>query len=578
MAGTDPEAHDDLASSTRRLLGEADFEDVVREVLERMHGAIDEQARLRLLIDAVVTMAADLSLDSVLARIVTIASRLVDARYAALGVLETGPGQRLRTFIHHGISDELGATIGSLPAGHGLLGRIIDHPEPLRLHDLTEHPQSYGFPPGHPPMHSFLGVPVRIRDKVFGNLYLTEKGGDVDFTAEDEELVVALAAAAGVVIENARLYEEAAQRETWLQATAEVTTLLLGSAEAADALDIVVDRARATAEADVAWIVTGADATTLSIEAVSGAKVAGLRSPGVPAGSAIADLVIDQAETISIEDLSADRELFPEGLPTGWPPLGSAVVVPFGTLRGIPGALGLGWSAAHRERHRALTAEMPAGFARQAALALQVLRAREDQHRLEVLEDRHRIARDLHDVVIQRLFALGLMLQVAAPRTENPETAQRLEYAVDELDTTIKDIRRTIFDLGAMQADDDIQAEVTRVVDRAAATLKFQPRVRFEGPVRTLIPQKLAPDLLAVVAEALSNVSRHAYASQVGVTLAVGEHVVLTVTDDGRGMPEGMPESGLLNLRQRAERHGGELLVESSAAEGTTLTWRVPTT
>ncbi|MFK5691170.1 GAF domain-containing protein [Ornithinimicrobium sp. LYQ92] len=574
MTGTDAN-YTDQGPAVDRPLGEADFEDLVQEVRHRMDGARDEQARLRLLIDAVVTMAADLDLDSVLARIVSISSRLVDARYAALGVLETGPGQRLRTFIHHGVGAEVVAEIGELPAGHGLLGRLIDHPEPLRLHDLADHPQSYGFPPGHPPMHSFLGVPVRIRETVFGNLYLTEKGGGVDFTAQDEAIVVALAGAAGVVIENARLYEEAARRERWLQATAEVTALLSGSDDLTEALAMVVGTARVAAEADVVWIVTGTDTTTFSIRAVAGVGIPeqdGL--PSAPASPTVRH-VIEQGESVSIEDLDQEEGLFPDGHPQGWPLLRSAVLVPLGPPSGLQGALVLAWTPEHADRHRVVQEQMPAGFARQAALALQVLRAREDQFRLAVLEDRDRIARDLHDLVIQRLFALGLRLQVIAPQT-GPEIGPRLENAVDELDTTIKDIRRTIFALGAAHPTEDVQAEVSRIVDRAAATLKFRPELRFDGPVRTLIPEALVPDLLAVVGEALSNASRHADPSRVHVVLAVGDEVVLTVTDDGRGIPEGVSESGIANLRHRAEHHGGDLAVESAEGGGTTLRWRVP--
>lgn len=563
----------DRGPAVDRPLSEADFEDLVQEVRHRMDGARDEQARLRLLIDAVVTMAADLDLDSVLARIVTISSRLVDARYAALGVLETGPGQRLRTFIHHGVGADVVAEIGALPAGHGLLGRLIDHPEPLRLHDLAEHPQSYGFPAGHPPMHSFLGVPVRIRDTVFGNLYLTEKGGGLDFTAQDEEIVVALAGAAGVVIENARLYEEASRRERWLQATAEMTALLSGSSDMAEALTVVVDLARAAGDADVAWIVTGADPATLDVRAVAGA---GIPEDPPPAGSVECRHVIERGEAVTVENLEQDPQLFPTGPPPGWPTLRSAVVVPLGPSSGLPGALGLAWTPEHSEKHRAVHEPMPTGFARQAALALQVLRAREDQFRLAVLEDRDRIARDLHDLVIQRLFALGLRLQVVVPQTEDPEVERRLEHAVDELDTTIKDIRRTIFALGSTHPGEDVQAEVGRIVDRAAATLKFRPQLQFDGPVRSVIPEDVVPDLLAVVAEALSNAGRHAEPSSVTVSLAVGDAVVLTVTDDGQGVPDGVPESGLANLRHRAARHGGVLVVESAPGRGTTLRWSVP--
>ncbi len=372
----------------------------------------------RLLLDAVLTLASDLQLDGVLARLVRTASELVGARYAALGVLAThepsGSGTRLRTFVHHGIDPEQVVQIGELPSGHGLLGLIIDHPEPLRLADIARHPASYGFPDHHPPMSSFLGVPVRIRDQVFGNLYLTEKTGGGDFTQEDEDVVVALAAAAGVAIDNARLFEDAARR-------------------------------------------------------------------------------------------------------------------------------------------------------------------REDAERLALLEDRDRIARDLHDLVIQRLFAVGLSLQGTARRIDDAEVAVRLEQAVDDLDDTIRDIRRSIFALGSVEGSSDVQAEVTRIVERAATALKFRPTLTIEGPVRTLVSTSLAPDLLAVLGEALSNVSRHAAASAVSVALrATPRTIELVVTDDGTGLPPDAVESGLANMRSRALARGGRCTVESSSASGTTLRWSVP--
>ena len=263
----------------------AEFEDLVHEVQARMRGALDQQARLQLLLDAVVTMAADLSLDGVLSRIVAIASRLGNAKYAALGVLGDAADKRLRTFIYHGITDEDAVQIGDLPRGHGLLGLIIDRPEPLRLHDIAEHPESYGFPANHPPMHSFLGVPVRIRDKIFGNLYLTEKADGTDFTDHDEEIVIALAAAAGVAIENARLYEEATRREAWLQATAEITALLLETATNDEALQAIADCALKVADADVGWIIAGPTTDDLSVHAVAGLSVGAGRACGAVAGA-----------------------------------------------------------------------------------------------------------------------------------------------------------------------------------------------------------------------------------------------------------------------------------------------------
>lgn len=513
-------------------LDEVEFEDLVRAVLDRMHGALDQQARLQLLLDAVVTISADLSLDGVLSRIVAIASRLVDAQYAALGVLSAGRQRRLRTFIHHGISDGLAAEIGELPTGHGLLGLIIDRPEPLRLHDIAQHSASYGFPDNHPPMSSFLGVPVRIRDQVFGNLYLTEKVGGGDFTAEDEEIVIALAAAAGVAIENARLYEQTASREAWARATALLTPALADPEVADEPIHRVLARARELAGADAGWV---------SVEHGDGESVTLARS--------------------------GDAEVADGG---------PVLSVPFAPSARAGGTLALAWSPHREDRYYSLDGQLVATYAEQAALSLQLAEAREEQRRLAVFEDRDRIGRDLHDLVIQRLFAIGLALQGATRLVQRPEVAERIEQAVDELDSTIKDIRRAIFGLSSLDTVGDVQAEVTRLVDRAAATLKCRPTLRFEGPVRTLIPDDLAAELLAVLAEALSNASRHADATAVEVVLEAADQVVLTVRDDGRGIADQITESGLANIRSRAEQRGGTFSVDSAADGGTALVWSVP--
>jgi two-component system, NarL family, sensor histidine kinase DevS len=557
-------------------LGEAEFDELLREVLSRVEGVIDEQVRLRLLLDAVVTMAADLTLDGVLARIVSIASSLVDARYAALGVLDAGPQRRLRTFIHHGMNHDQVAEIGELPTGHGLLGLLIDEPQPIRLHDIAAHPASYGFPDRHPPMSSFLGVPVRIRDQIFGNLYLTEKAGGGDFTDQDEKIVIALAAAAGVAIENARLYEEAAQREHWLAATAEIASLLADASAGNEALQAVADRAREVAAADVAWVVVVAEGDTLELRVVSGATADPTQMQALAMDQSLADQVVRTGVAVSVLDLSADPRAVNPSTALGWPRLGPAIVVPVGSRTGIEGVLALAWTPDHAERFHTVDAALPASFAEQAALAIQVSRSRADQQRLSLFEDRDRIGRDLHDLVIQRLFAVGLSLQGSARIATNPDVEARLEQAVDDLDDTIKDIRRTIFALGSLDATADVQTEITRIVDRAAATLKFRPALRFEGPVRTLIGARLAPDLLAVLGEALSNASRHAHASSVGVLVSASDEVVLCVSDDGKGFDEQVPESGLLNMRERALKHGGSFSVSSTPGQGATLTWRVP--
>ena len=537
----------------------------------------DERGRWELLLEAVGSMAADLSLDELLRRIVEIARDLAGSQYAALGVLGEAPGERLRLFITHGMTPAQVHEIGDLPVGHGLLGLIIDRPEALRLHDIAEHPASYGFPPNHPPMRSFLGVPVRIRDTVFGNLYLTEKVGEGDFSEQDELIVTALATAAGVAIENARLHEQAARRERWLAATAEITGLLSQSHSGADPLQIVADRARELAAADISWVVAGDEVEHLSLRVVSGASVAPEARDRLSLEDSIASSVVRTGIPVSVEDIVSHPHSVDVAAQLGWPRIGPAIIVPMRSARGVDGVLALGWAPDRVPEFHAIDPDLPARFAEQAALAIQVARARDVQQRLAVFEDRDRIGRDLHDLVIQRLFAIGLGLQSTARLSDSPEVNDRLGSAVDDLDATIKDIRRTIFALGSLDEAADIQAEVTRMVERAAAALRFRPVLSFEGPVRTLVSATVAPDVLAVLGEALSNATRHARASSGSVTLAVGDEVTLTVTDNGVGLPAGVVESGLSNMRQRAERLGGHCEVTGRPGGGTTVVWSVPT-
>jgi len=560
------------------MLG-ADLEDLLTGLLERVGDVLADQQRLRLLLDAVVTIAGDLSLDGVLQRIVDVASQLADARYVALGVLGAGPGRgRLRAFVTHGLSPEEYRRIGDLPRGHGLLGLIVDRPEPLRLHDIAEHPLSYGFPPGHPPMRSFLGLPVRIRDRVFGNLYLTEKEGGGDFTERDEEIVRALAAAAGVVIENARLYEEAARRERWLAATADLTGLLLGDDRSEDPLQAVADRARVSAAAGASSVVLRRSDTEIGIAVVSGVDPGGVGDVALSMDRSLAGHVISTGETLVIEDPEEDSDRARElaGL-AGWPDRGPMMLVPLQTTDGVTGALTLAWAPEDLDRFHEVDVRLPQQFAEQAGLALQVARARADRERLAVFEDRDRIGRDLHDLVIQRLFAVGLGLEnTARMAADRPDVAERVARAVDDLDSTIKDIRRTIFALSAPEESTDVRRALSDLVDRAARTLKFRPELALSGPVGSVVGPSIAPDLLAVLGEALSNVARHAGAHRVQVSVEAGDRVTLRVRDDGRGIPEAASHSGLLNMRKRAEELGGSCVVDSAPGAGTTVVWQVP--
>lgn len=551
------------------------LDQLLAELQSRLQAVLTTRDRLHRLLDAVVAVAGALDLNTVLRRIVETATELVDAQYGALGVL--GEGDELAEFVTVGIDDETLARIGPFPRGHGILGVLIKDPKPLRLHDLAEHPLSYGFPPNHPPMRSFLGVPVRIRDKVFGNLYLTEKVDGQGFTETDESVVVALAAAAGVAIENATLYEEAEHRQAWLTATAEIAGLLVADTDADQVVQAVADRARSVSGADVAWVVVGADPASLRLEVVSGAPVDVESMQRLSMEQSLASLVIRSGSPVSVDDVASDPRAVDPSRIEGWPTLGPVMVVPLGSGPAVEGALALGWVPERAEWFHRVDDRLPASFAEQATLALQVSRSRADRQRLTLFEDRDRIGRDLHDLVIQRLFAVGLGLQSTATSTTDPVLAARLGQAIDDLDGTIKDIRRTIFSLGTLEEAADVQSEIERLVHRAGATMKIRPTLRLEGPLRTAVRSEVVPDLLAVLGEALSNVGRHAQAGAVDVSVRVDRQAVtVTVSDDGRGVDRDVPQSGLDNMRARAVRHGGTFSVESAAGQGTTVAWSVP--
>jgi signal transduction histidine kinase len=558
-------------------LARARLDELLQEVLSRVGQVLDTQERLRVLLDAVVGIAGDLDLDSVLQRIVRVSCQLANARYGALGVLGSGSDRRLSQFITYGLSDEQRAAIGDLPRGHGILGVIIDEPEPLRLQRLGDHPKSYGFPPHHPPMDTFLGVPVRIRDHVFGNLYLTEKQGGDGFTVEDEEIVTALAAAAGVVIENARLYEDSARRQRWLEAAAEITAAMLGEVEREKALELVADRAREVAGADTAAVLLRHEDGQLLAEVVSGADARRPAGPLAVSPDTAASGALDEGRTLLLEGDQVRAGLNDLGFATTErsDQLAAVLLLPLGAGKRAAGVLLMAWAERDGLRHGDVA--LLEAFAEQAALALQVAQAQEDRGRLAVFEDRDRIGRDLHDLVIQRLFAVGLTLDNAARITSKPEVEKRLTAAVDDIDATIKDIRHTIFELSSPADSTDLRAELADVVEAAAPALGFSARLRTEGPVDSLVPSAVRPHLTAVLREALSNAARHAKATSVSVDLVVGDEVVLTVTDDGTGYVDTGRRSGLRNLADRAEALGGSFEIRQAGPDGGTVAvWRVP--
>ncbi len=570
MAGSTNNPRTEPPSLGLSPLSRVRLDELLQEMLDRVGEVVTSRERLRALLDAVVVIGSDLDLRSTLQRIVEAACALAGARYGALGVV--GPDRLLSDFITHGIDPEAHKAIGDLPHGRGVLGLLITDPRPVRLPDITQHPRSYGFPPNHPPMHSFLGVPVRTRDQIFGNLYLAEKQGATEFGEDDEEIVVALAAAAGVAIDNARLFALAQRRERWLAAAAEITSVLLGTVRRSEALKLIARRAREVADAELVLVLLyDEDHGRYSIEVADGddPRYAALAGRLMPVEDE-AGQAFGREKHHMIENLREVAE---------WPghvPAVPAMAAPLsgaGTLHGVlivaqkpANTIGDGDDAA-----------LLSIFAGQAALVFERARAQEERELLVVLEDRERIARDLHDVVIQRLFATGMQLQGVAPHAVRPEAAARINAAVDDLDTTIRDIRRSIFELRT-PAGTRLRSELGGAVEAAAGTLGFRPSLDVSGPVDSLVPDDVVPELLAVLREALSNVARHARATSVRVSVRAGAgHVSLQVEDDGVGIDPALARGGVVNMGERAHDLGGTFDIGPRAGGGTVLLWRVPT-
>ena len=540
------------------------LDELLQEMLDRVGEVVTSRERLRALLDAVVGIGSDLDLQSTLRRIVEAACRLVGARYGALGVI--GPDRLLSNFITHGIDEQTHAKIGDLPHGRGVLGLLITEPRPLRMPDITQHPRSYGFPPHHPPMHSFLGVPVRTRDQIFGNLYLAEKRDADQFSDDDEEIVVALAAAAGVAVDNARLFALAQRRERWVAAAAEITGVLLSTVRRTEALRLIARRAREVAGADLVLVLLSDEQHAgYTIEVADGADpgTAALAGRRVPVDS-------DQPELFGGEKYGMIDNLRDAAEWPGPVPDGPAIAAPLAGSDMLHGVLIVAQGDGTDEDAGLLSI-----FAGQASLALERARAQEERELLAVLEDRERIARDLHDVVIQRLFVTGMQLQSVA-QAVRPETAERLNATVDDLDATIRDIRRSIFELRA-PVGATLRTELRDAVDAASETLGFRPSLDVSGPVDSAVPDDIIPELMAVLREALSNAARHAQARAVRVSVrAAGGEVILQIEDDGVGIDPSLARGGLVNMGERAHDLGGTFEVGPGPDGGTVLVWRVP--
>jgi signal transduction histidine kinase len=549
------------------------LDDLLSELQGRLQAVVATRDRVHGLLEAVLAVGSNLELEAVLRRIVEAAVVLVDAQYGALGVV--GEDGQLAEFIPVGLDEAGIARIDHWPEGRGLLGQLIRDPRPLRLANIADHARSSGFPDGHPPMRTFLGVPLRIRDEGYGNLYLTEKRGGRVFDEEDETLVTALSAAAGVAIENARLFDKAQRQQRWLQASSDVTRRLLGGAAVDEVLGFVTEQ---TLE------LTGADLVVLALPEAGRRQLMVTHAAGegaqhalgliLPAEASLSGEVLASGQPITVEDFRNDKRVTKaarENLD-----LGPAIIFPLGGAGSARGVLTIGRRPGAIPLPRAVV-DLVTTFTAQAAIAMELAERRSDAERLAVFEDRDRIARDLHDLVIQRLYASGMKLQGTMPMIDRPAAEERVSSVVDDLDVTINDIRQTIFALQARgEAAPGLRGKVMDVIEEMTEPMGMTSSLRLTGQLDNGVPEDIGEDMLHALREALSNAARHGEATSTEVNIGAGSELSLLVRDNGSGITGTSRRSGLANLAQRAEHYGGTLTVGPADHGGTELHWRVP--
>jgi signal transduction histidine kinase len=528
------------------------------------------------LLEVGVALSSELSLPALLQRITELAAEVTDARFAALGVI--GPDGDLVDFLTHGVTPEERRAIGPLPRGRGILGVLIHDARVLRLHDIADDPRSVGFPPNHPRMRAFLGAPVRARGQVFGNLYLTEKEGGGDFTADDEAALTVLATQAGVAVANARLYEEVQLRARWLDAVREISTAILSGESSDGVLRLVAQRARVLMGADLASIVTPEEeAGSLIVAVADGAHAAELEGMHVPANHSLSGEVMRTGRPLLLEDASADARSYQPMVSVGrlgpslWMPL-AVGGLPLGTIA----VANLAGGRHFREEHVRLLGT----FADQAALGFEYTRVQRELGRLALVEDRERIAKELHDGVIQSLFAVGLNLQATAALGGDRRVGERIQDAVNQIDRVIGDLRNYIFALRPAVLANGLLGDALRQLAHELQTRSGVTTIVDVDPALERTLGEHATHIVQLTREALSNVGRHAEATTCRVSLRRHEEdVLLEIDDDGRGfdvsaaVASGM---GLSNVHNRVASMGGQIDIESVPGEGTTVRIRLP--
>jgi len=541
------------------------IEDLLREFVARADELLRTQEQMNGLLSAVVSLAEDLTLEAVLHRVVQSACDLVGASYGALGVI--GENQKLSHFITVGIAGEDVRRIGELPTGHGVLGHLIREPRPLRLHDLGQHPMAAGFPPNHPPMKTFLGVPLRVRDAVFGNLYLTEKHGGQDFTPDDEDLAVALAAAAGIAIQNARLFDESRCRQRWLEAGMELSSLLIATPGPGDTenLDLVAKAALKVSDSVQAVIAVPTSDGVLHYRSALGGYGP---QPGqeLPAS----DPVLAVMKTGRSAVARTPAQVFGKEMTNKLGPVLLCALGHAGTMNGVL----IVARAAGSPDYSQSDIESSALFGSRIGLALDLAGANALREQNLLFTDRERIARDLHDLVIQRLFAAGLSIQSLRRYTQDPVAHGRIASVTTELDDTIRELRDTIYSLRTEATHEPLTGRILRSVQDTSRSAAVRPQVAFSGPVDDAVPEDVAAHLLPVLSEGLSNAIRHSEADEIQISVtAEPERVELMISDNGKGFNNPGRISGLANIQHRADLLGGRCTIDSDPGNGTTVKW-----
>jgi signal transduction histidine kinase len=532
--------------------------------------------RRDLLIEAGLALASELSLPAVLQRIVELAVQVTEARYGAVGVL--GPGNRIVEFVTTGVTAEHRELIGHIPVGRGILGALIEDARPLRLHDIKDDPRSVGFPPNHPPMQPFLGAPVTARGRMFGNIYLTREPGAVDFTEEDEGSLLVLASQAGVAVENARLYDESHQRERRLEAVGEIATAILAGTESETVLKLVAGRARELVGAELATVAVPSDELgSLVLVVADGEHAEDLVGLTFARDESVSGEVIASGRPVVLKDASNDQRTYHPMVKAGG--MGPSMFVPLIVRGQAYGTL----AVANRVGGQEFDAEdlaLVQKFADQAAVAMEYSRAQREVRRLAVMEDRERIARELHDGVIQSLFAVGMGMQATAIMTRDPELQERLESAVEEVDRVIRDLRNYIFGLRpGILADRQLDQALRELAEDFREKTGVVAVVDIDATVAAELASR-AGDIVQFVREALSNVGRHAEAATCRISLHVRDGgAVVEIDDDGTGFDLESARGkgdGLGNLQGRADALGGDLLIASAPGQGTTTRLSIP--